>query len=343
MTSSELLQQAIAAAKAGRRAQALVLLWKVVEQEPRNELAWLCLSDQAEDPDEQILALENALNINPHNASGRERLEKLRGQQRADQERRAAEWQERLGQAQKAIKAARRAEARDILLQLVQEDERNETAWFLLSDLVTDIRDQMVALENTLTLNPNHARAKSQLARLQSLQQDPLALGAMYEERGENDLAVAAYITASMQARSSAEREQVQHRLEAVQTRLADPKINIIPPWLTVIRLAAGPSLLYGLLIVLQSGLNPPYVPALFWLAGLGVVLGSMLIVAVTLKPQPPIWLSILRRTSGAGEPVALLGLELLGWLLLLLPYLLFSLKAVERLNYYRALLSQVP
>jgi len=63
-------------------------------------------------------------------------------------------------------KAGRREEARDILLKVVEQDERNESAWLWLSGLVDSDEDKAIALENVLTLNPNNEWAKRGLRLL---------------------------------------------------------------------------------------------------------------------------------------------------------------------------------
>ena len=68
-TTQPLLQQAIAAAKAGNRAAARDLLLQIVGDDERNEQAWLWLSGVVDDPAEQRIALENVLDINPRNTS----------------------------------------------------------------------------------------------------------------------------------------------------------------------------------------------------------------------------------------------------------------------------------
>ncbi len=57
-------------------------------------------------------------------------------------------------------KAGRREEARDVLLQVVEQDERNESAWLWISGVVDTDDDKAIALENVLTLNPNNEWAK---------------------------------------------------------------------------------------------------------------------------------------------------------------------------------------
>jgi Flp pilus assembly protein TadD len=63
-------------------------------------------------------------------------------------------------------RAGRREEARTILLQVVEQDERNESAWLWLSGLVDTDDDKAIALENVLTLNPNNEWAKRGLQML---------------------------------------------------------------------------------------------------------------------------------------------------------------------------------
>jgi hypothetical protein len=50
--------------------------------------------------------------------------------------------------------------ARDLLMQVVEADERNEQAWLWLSGAVEDAEDQQVALENVLDINPDNKPAR---------------------------------------------------------------------------------------------------------------------------------------------------------------------------------------
>jgi tetratricopeptide (TPR) repeat protein len=77
--SESILRRAIQAAKGGRRDEAQRLLLQLVEADPRQELAWLWLSELVEDPQDKIIALENALALN-HRPVVAQRLAKLREQ-----------------------------------------------------------------------------------------------------------------------------------------------------------------------------------------------------------------------------------------------------------------------
>jgi tetratricopeptide (TPR) repeat protein len=69
-----------------------------------------------------------------------------------------------------AIKRRDLAQGRDLLLELVNEDDQQEEAWLWLSVAVESTADKLVALENVLTLNPANTAAQKRLARLKSRQ-----------------------------------------------------------------------------------------------------------------------------------------------------------------------------
>jgi tetratricopeptide (TPR) repeat protein len=69
-----------------------------------------------------------------------------------------AEWL-RMGIA--AARAGRRDEARELLLRVVETNERNEQAWLWLSGVVDSDEDRLICLENVLTLNPQSVPARS--------------------------------------------------------------------------------------------------------------------------------------------------------------------------------------
>lgn len=78
MDVTDTLKRAIAAAKAGRKAEARRLLEMVLDADERNERAWLWLSDVVERDEERIVCLENVLTINPENEMARKGLALLR-------------------------------------------------------------------------------------------------------------------------------------------------------------------------------------------------------------------------------------------------------------------------
>jgi hypothetical protein len=76
-TAHGLLQQGIEALKAGRKAEARKLLAQVVQQDQRNETAWLWLSGAVDTDEQRRYCLENVLKVNPANVMARRGLERL--------------------------------------------------------------------------------------------------------------------------------------------------------------------------------------------------------------------------------------------------------------------------
>jgi hypothetical protein len=70
----------------------------------------------------------------------------------------------------------RRAEGRELLLRVIEQDEQNEQAWLWLSGAVDDPEDQTVALENVLALNPANRAAQEGLEYLRRAAQVPPAV-----------------------------------------------------------------------------------------------------------------------------------------------------------------------
>ena len=77
MTTDDLLKQGIAALNAGRQMEARNLLTQVVQQDDRNEMAWLWLSGAVDTDEERRTCLENVLAINPNNGVAKRGLESL--------------------------------------------------------------------------------------------------------------------------------------------------------------------------------------------------------------------------------------------------------------------------
>jgi tetratricopeptide (TPR) repeat protein len=75
--SKQLLQQGIAAAKAGQQAQAQKLLREAIQRDPTSEAAWLWLSSVAQDNQERIFCLKQLLKLNPHNENAIKGLRQL--------------------------------------------------------------------------------------------------------------------------------------------------------------------------------------------------------------------------------------------------------------------------
>ncbi len=80
-TSPDDLGRAIRAARAGQRTEARDLLLKVVEVDPRNEMAWIWLTGLVDQLEDKIIACENVMTLNPANERVRAYLNQLLEQQ----------------------------------------------------------------------------------------------------------------------------------------------------------------------------------------------------------------------------------------------------------------------
>lgn len=72
------LEQGIAAAKKGQKAEARALFDQVLQADDRNERAWLWMSEVAETTAGQIACVERALALNPNNSTAQLALKTLK-------------------------------------------------------------------------------------------------------------------------------------------------------------------------------------------------------------------------------------------------------------------------
>jgi len=318
--SKELLQQAVAAYKAGDRNNARSLLLQYVEIDQHNELSWLLLSNLVNDIEDRIIALENALTINPNNTRAATQLWKLKKKRYEDPDHLAADYQQRLEQAIAAKEQGQGFVAYNMLRQLVAEDDRNEQAWLLLSELAPDLGSEITALKHALLLNPSHASARMRLEQLQRYRDDPLALGKLYEEWGYHERARDIYVRVAFEAGSVVERREAERRMNDAEMRVQAPGMRLVSPQVTLARLTPGPVLLYAALVFVHGGLNPLKIAPVFWLGGFSVLAGSFLLMVASIPETRIVWHQ-LWKSSGADGPAPQAGLKSLGLLLWFWPH----------------------
>ena len=83
MNPSDLVRHAIEQARAGKRDTARDMFLRVVEEDPRNELAWMWLAGLVDSLEDKIIACENVLTINPSNERARDYLDSLNHRKRS--------------------------------------------------------------------------------------------------------------------------------------------------------------------------------------------------------------------------------------------------------------------
>ena len=100
-------------------------------------------------------------------------------------------------------------------------------------------------------------------------------------------------------------------------------------------RLAAGLLSLFGLLVLIQSGLNPLHF-SLPDIAGVLIVAaGSLALVVTSVRPFHPLWLAMFGDPPRDEERIVRWGLGLAGLLMVLVPLALLMMSAWERLSPY--------
>ncbi|MEZ4647029.1 MAG: hypothetical protein R3E31_30610 [Chloroflexota bacterium] len=396
MMSAEQLSAAVNAAKVGKREDARQMLLALVETEPEHELAWLWLSELMPDLENRIIALENALAINPHRQKAQQRLAQLRQQQEAL-------VPQRVVMANTYAENGRRQQAYTLLQQQLQKQPDDADAWFAFSQLVEDVDDQIAALHYAVMLKPTHNQAQQRLTQLLLAHDDliglgrayealgdldnaipayqlavkqsttptidqtiakkrleaakryrklyhqqqrkgltfpelttnqSLATGRAYEEKGEWEAAIIAYKTAVATATATAEQKIAQKRLHTTQKQQQLPNVKLTSPTLTLVRLGLGPFLLFIFLVLLHAGLNPLHISPWLALSSLSVLAGSLLLVLAMIIPHHNLAQKLLGESERPDFLTRIL-LNVLGNLLIALPFLLLIFNAIDRLSVY--------
>jgi hypothetical protein len=302
-----------------------------VETDQQNELAWLLLSNLVPELDDRIIALENALTINPNNEKAAHQLWKLKQKRStSDPIELSDEYHRRLEEAVNAVEQGQDMLAYGILRQLVREDDRNEQAWFMLSELSPDTDSEINALQNLLLLNPKHNEGRARLEQLQNYRNDPLALAKVYEDWGQMEKAQDIYVRVAFEGATVAERREAERRMQNKVIREQVPDMRMVGPQVTLIRMMVGPMALYTALAFIHGGLNPLKISPIFWLGGISVFVGSFLMVIGSEPDTRILWQNVWQKMGGK-QNAPRNGLTSLGILLWILPVAMIILDGIIR------------
>jgi tetratricopeptide (TPR) repeat protein len=77
-----------------------------------------------------------------------------------------AELDELMQRGRTAVQMGHAETAKACFMAVIAADDRHEAAWFGLSQVVADVKEQRICLENVLTLNPDHPEAEQLLDQL---------------------------------------------------------------------------------------------------------------------------------------------------------------------------------
>ncbi|HEX2993858.1 MAG TPA: hypothetical protein VHP14_03485 [Anaerolineales bacterium] len=127
-----------------------------------------------------------------------------------------------LQRAVQEARAGRRTEARDLLLELVETEPRNEMAWIWLTGLVESLEDRIIACENVLTINPANEKVRAYLEDLQRQYEASLA------KKNEDDM-----IARLDQAKAAAKRNEMDTALQ-LALQVVERQENYEDAWLLI-------------------------------------------------------------------------------------------------------------
>jgi hypothetical protein len=165
------------------------------------------------------------------------------------------------------------------------------------------------------------------VGRIKPAKEEYLQMGRLYERLEQWETAVH-YYKRALKSPNNADRLLAQKRLPYVKEQLKLTKIKYTSSTATVLRLAIGPTILYGMLVLVQAGLKPTQASPLLCLGNLLFLVGMLLFSALSHAPEHP-WLQQLRETAVSQNKMVLRAVSLL---LILLPLILLLLLAISRL-----------
>jgi len=275
---------------------------------------------------------------------------------------------ELLSRGVEAARAGRKAEARELLVQVVEIDPQSEIAWMWLSGLMEDLEDRIIACENVLTINPANVKVKTYLESLrrekrnsmaaeeqntgmqigpntapirstvQSKSEEtsnPLWLAQQFEQDGKLDEALDEYKALAARTKKSADFDFIYKQIVRIEG-LQKENIQYVPPSTSVLRMTFTWPLLYLSFAFVQVGLNPFLHSRLYmWLSFPWVVLGSFALSLSEIRVRHVIWQKIFLE-DGDGSTFARVVLAITGWLFVLIPFVLLVLDSLSRLQNFQ-------
>jgi len=333
MSSAEVLQRAIQAARAGRRVEARDLLIELVEVDPRNEMAWIWLTGLVDSPEDRMIACENVLTINPANEKIRTHLAELqRLQSSLHQGKNDADAAGLLSQAKQHAAQNDVDGALKLAVQAVEKQRDCEEAWLLIGRISPSPDQQIAALEKACKLNPSNKKTAAALKNVRYLRAHPVDAAQRLEEQGKFEEALKIYAVQAAVAKDLRDFDRIQRQIARIK-RLQEENIRHVTPGSSIARLAFTWPLLYLSLAFFQMGLNPLKHSNFFlWLGLPLVILGGYLISLAEVRCHHMIWQKLFRE-QGTGSPLARSLTAATGWCLVLVPYLLLLLDSLARLR----------
>lgn len=333
MSSAEVLQRAIQAARAGKRMEARDLLLELVEVDPHNEMAWMWLSGLVDTLEDKIIACENVLTINPSNEKVRLYLTELQKKQQASlAKQNANEALELLNQAKEHADRNELEAALRLARQALEKGEDFEAAWLLIARVAPTIDQQVASLEKASQLNPSNVETAAALKQARYLKANPMGAAAQLEQQGKFEEALKVYHELASKTKNSREFDQIYKQIVRIEG-LQNEKIRYVAPTSSIARLTFAWPALYLSFILIQVGLNPfTHFVFYLWLGLPVVLLGSFLLSLAEVRSNHIVWQKLFDE-PGDGSTLARFVAAATGWFLVLVPHVLLLLDSLNRLQ----------
>jgi tetratricopeptide (TPR) repeat protein len=234
--------------------------------------------------------------------------------------------------ARELVRGKKKDEALELVRLLTKSGEVNADGWRLLAELSADMDERLPALEKLLALTPGDVKAQKELERLRHFKNNPFDLAEMYAEQGNFEKAIEAYGEASIKSKSKREQREIYWKTVQLEN-LRQENITYISPAISIARLAAGPPLLYFMLLLAHVGLNPFAEPnLLLWIGFLWVLLGGFLTALAAIRSRSRIWSLLFKDVGAGGTPAARFTMSAAGWILVMLPFAMLFFAAFNRM-----------
>ena len=233
---------------------------------------------------------------------------------------------------QRAISADDRDTALNMLVQMIQEDENNEEAWFILGYMAPTVEDQQIALENVLVLNPENNPAAQRLETLKSLVDKNPFDASIWQENDALLLILENFLPLSNNTPKSSNNNDKNQSGDESDTRQKNPTLGLM-------QVALWPVLFFILLVVIQSFLLPMGFKPMLILGVFSVLIGSVLATAAGTTPRHPLWVEYFGEPGEKFEKIACWLFGGLGWLLAVSPFVLFFVFAIQGMMPYLTLI----
>ncbi|MCB0037741.1 MAG: hypothetical protein KDE51_27100 [Anaerolineales bacterium] len=292
-TVDNLFKQGVRVARAGDLEEAKAIFLDVIALDDTHELAWLWLSGLVDEPEDQIVALENALVINPQNSKARRRLEQLQAQYQpaAAMAAPGGGYQqpmpeaaamprpvrprpsESMHKAMGAFKAGDYVEARHHAQYVIKFEQPDVNMWLICARTADQIEDEIDALKQLLKLDPGRDKSRTRLEELYAIQDEPLLLAQYCAEKGQVEKARMILGRMAKQSPSASQRQEALARLRMLHAGESAHSYQLSSPNVTLFRMLFGPLLAYILTILVKAPTGGQLV--ILMMFGVLVLLGS--------------------------------------------------------------------